>query len=213
MVPQISSPPPQIPSPPPLIRQWNQGERFAYHVSVALEGSGPTVTFEYDLIVRVAKVLGSEGSEIRLDFGNASIRTEGKVARTRKLGGAPFPVVDTGLIKGLDLSQQSRALAAPLLAFYLPDSAAPDDTFAEKGLPVEPSAVLSGKGSYVHPKPKEWTIVLELALRQKGAAEGSPNLGRYSGTSLFGERGILVRSEGTLVAPDGTATFKIRRRG
>lgn len=204
----------QVPTPTP--RDLHPKETLRYHVALQADaGDDEKVSSEYDLVLRVDKVLtDGKGSQVQIQIEN--VRSSIGKQRVGKRGVAGY--LTTRLPRNgapTDMAAQANFAnySLPLFAFFVPEEGGDIlGKFTPTDVPVSPSLVATGNGQYVTGGRPGENFVVHWAMRPAGATIDSPPAVTLDVTEQIDARSILQNASGTISDPKGTINFKIRRR-
>lgn len=206
--------PPPLP-PLPMSRSIKPGQVDRYVAESDWAGAGNTASYRYDMVVHAAKYL-----EKKPEFVETVVRMEGMrmtrngeaMPRIKLAGVFGVKFRPVGAPDGLRMAGPAATLGMPLLGWYLPESVGPDGRFLVSEVEVENGVTATGWGRLTSLAVGGARFTYDLAIGPAGTPGESRNI-RYRGTSIFSlATGRLISSEGEVIDPNGTMTFRIKKK-
>jgi hypothetical protein len=202
--------------PIPLARQIRPGQVDRYEVESDWNGSGNAAGYRYQMVIEAARYVEKKQPEA-VDFFARMMdlrmtRNGEEVPRVKLAGAFGFKLRANGGPDGLHTGGNAATLGLPLLGWYLPPTVPTEERFPVTGIAVEDGVFADGWGRLVSLKEGIAKFSFELGIGPAGTP-GDQRVVRYRGVSFVRlKTGRVESSEGDVVDPNGTLSFKIRRR-
>lgn len=206
--------PPPLPN-IPMTRLIKPGQVDHYVAESDWDGAGNKATYRYDMAFVAAKYKEKKPELVEVVFRMEQMRTTqngAEMPRIKLAGVFGVKFGTSGAPAGLRMAGPAATLGMPLLGWYLPESVGDDGKFIVSEVEVENGVTATGWGRLTSLAVGGARFTYELAIGQAGTpAESRPI--RYRATSIVNlATGRLVSTEGEIIDPNGTQTFRIKKR-
>lgn len=207
--------PPPLP-PIPMVRSIKPGQTDRYTVETEWSGAGSTASYRYDMTLQAAKFVAKSKPEFvesvfRMEGMRATLNGE-QMPRVKLAGVFGVKFRPSGPPDGLRMKGPAATLGMPLLGWYLPEAVAPGGKFEVVEVEVEEGVTATGWGRVTSLAGGGARFTFELGIGPAGTPTESRQI-RYRGVSVVNlATGRLIATEGEVIDPNGTMTFKVKKK-